>query len=404
MEAVVESGNKYGVNLDFEALNGEILLHTVKSSSAYQALSPEDQSRAEEIFSIMCFNPKLRNRNPLHPSPLDSAVLGNLLNFPKHIFGFPMGGYSTNGNEALSLCLYSYRQLCSSPAPLVLYVLARGESSPPPELQGCCDRLRMDLQIVEEHFMSKPLAKAPAVVLASFGSASLGAVCSWASHVGSSVHVHLSDVEFRSIFAENPEPVHFQLPEGVRSMSLQEGLFCQGYQLHRDAHLRDLYMDLPYGWQTSYVSPNEGGSGNSTPLFVDFCFITLGWSALRDIAMKGVPGCALIGMSENVQPITLGPYDGDVLLPAPNGASQFDEVLTWAKASMDMPREELEQHVVTFQRNFVGGKARAVEAVVTAGGTRSGNMAFESVISRTRKSLSKGARIKIIAGNPHLLA
>lgn len=186
-------------------------------------------------------------------------------------------------------------------------------------------------------------------------------------------------------------------------MSLQEGLFCQGYQLHRDAHLRDLYMDLPYGWQTSYVSPNEGGSGNSTPLFVDFCFITLGWSALRDIAMRGAPGCALIGMSENVQPISLGPYDGEQLLRAPHEAAQFDEVLTWAKASMNLPREVLEQQLVTFQRNFVGGKTRDVEAVVTAGGTRSGNMAFESVISRARKTLGEAAHIKVVTGNPHLL-
>merc|ERR1712166_1265740 len=40
---------------------------------------------------------------------IDSTIIGNLLNFPKHIFGFPFGGHGTDGNEVLSLCLYSYR-------------------------------------------------------------------------------------------------------------------------------------------------------------------------------------------------------------------------------------------------------------------------------------------------------
>merc|ERR1719506_3200260 len=99
-------------------MNAEVLLHQIRCSASYKALSETDQARADEIFSLVCFNRDLRNRNPLHPTPLDSAVLGNLVNFPKHIFGFPMGGYSTNGNEALSLCLYSYRQLCSSASPV----------------------------------------------------------------------------------------------------------------------------------------------------------------------------------------------------------------------------------------------------------------------------------------------
>ena len=37
---------------------------------------------------------------------LDAAVIGNLLNFPKSVFGFPFGCYATDGAESLSLCLY----------------------------------------------------------------------------------------------------------------------------------------------------------------------------------------------------------------------------------------------------------------------------------------------------------
>ena len=45
---------------------------------------------------------------------LDSCVIGNLLNFPKHIFGFPFACHGTDGNESLSLTLFSYRQLCQA--------------------------------------------------------------------------------------------------------------------------------------------------------------------------------------------------------------------------------------------------------------------------------------------------
>merc|ERR1719498_1086344 len=126
-----------------------------------------------------------------------------------------------------------------------------------------------------------------AVVLTSFTNPSLSKVCDLAARAGVNVHVHVSDQQFRSVFASNADPVHYELPENVRSMSLHEGLFAQGYQLYRDTRLRDLHFDLPYAWQTAYMSPNEGGSGNSTPLFIDFCFIMLAWSALRDMAMKG---------------------------------------------------------------------------------------------------------------------
>jgi len=112
-------------------------------------------------------NSTLRNRNPLHPSVLDALVIGalwgptvlleqspsgaeprtfrglaspekkkkennvclprllltampppptgNLLNFPKHVFGMPFGSYGTDGNESLSLVLYGYRLKATDP-------------------------------------------------------------------------------------------------------------------------------------------------------------------------------------------------------------------------------------------------------------------------------------------------
>ena len=47
------------------------------------------------------------------------------------------------------------------------------------------------------------------------------------------MHVHLWDRQLRGIFVTNAEPVHFALPQGVRSMSLEHGLFRSGYTLYR---------------------------------------------------------------------------------------------------------------------------------------------------------------------------
>ena len=54
----------------------------------------------------------------------------------------------------------------------------------------------------------------------------------------------------------------------------------------RDPYLRDLHFDLPWEWQSQYVSPNEGGSGNTTPLYIDFCFMLLGWPAPGQIKIE----------------------------------------------------------------------------------------------------------------------
>ena len=46
------------------------------------------------------------------------------------------------------------------------------------------------------------------------------------------------------------------------------------------------------------------------------------------------------------------------------------------------------KNVFQFQRNFVGGKTRHVEALVSGGGTRSANFAFENVLARAKARLS----------------
>lgn len=107
----MESGNKYDVSSGFHELNGKLLMFAAKNSSKMKAISPTHQRKAIAILKHIFHHSELRNRNPLHPCKIDSLVIGNLLNFHKHIFGFPYASHATDGNESLSLVLYSYRQL-----------------------------------------------------------------------------------------------------------------------------------------------------------------------------------------------------------------------------------------------------------------------------------------------------
>lgn len=399
VEPIVEAGNKYSVSSDFKKLNGDLLVYELQHSPAYQALSGRNQLRAMDFFEFVCCNGELRNRNPLHPNPLDSAVIGNLVNFPKHIFGFPYAGYSTNGNEALSLVLFGYRHWHKKGDPHVVYVTAHDEEGPMPDIEACAIRMGMKFYIVtDEEFRTGSHLCQAAVVMTSFTNKNLGKVAEIAERAGVAVHIHLLDSQLRSIFANNLEPVHFELPNGIRSMSLQDGLFRSGYQLYRDTYVRDVHFDVPFEWQSQYISPNEGGSGNSTPLYIDLCFILLGWYALRDIT-----SATLSKATERLEPMKLPVYQAnDSMLQLPKDGNAFDGVVSWAKASMNLPRSELERMVFQFQRNFVGGKNREVEALVSGGGTRSINFAFETVIARARAALGVDARIKVVTGNPHL--
>lgn len=129
-EPIIESGNKYGVSDDFHHINGQLLMDECKASARFRNLPPADRARAEEFLQAVLFNTDLRNRNPLHPSLIDSVIIGNLMNFPAHIFGFPFGSYATDGNESLSLCLYSYRQQAAA-APGTSKILYVTESPRP---------------------------------------------------------------------------------------------------------------------------------------------------------------------------------------------------------------------------------------------------------------------------------
>ena len=172
----------------------------------------------------------------------------------------------------------------STPKATVLYISDKGDTSAMHEAEACAARLSMPFEsVANAGALNTVDAGRIAVVLCALSSPSLPQVSKWAEASSTSLHVHVSDQELREVLA-SPSPVHFAMPSGVRSMSIANGFFRGGYQLYRDAELRDLHFDLPLEWQSQYLSPNEGGSGNTTPLYIDFCFILLGWNALRPAA------------------------------------------------------------------------------------------------------------------------
>eukprot|EP00746_Dinoflagellata_sp_MGD_P009494 gnl/MRDRNA2_/MRDRNA2_119322_c0_seq1.p1 gnl/MRDRNA2_/MRDRNA2_119322_c0~~gnl/MRDRNA2_/MRDRNA2_119322_c0_seq1.p1 ORF type:complete len:685 (+),score=104.75 gnl/MRDRNA2_/MRDRNA2_119322_c0_seq1:194-2056(+) len=229
----------------------------------------------------------------------------------------------------------------------------------------------------------------------------------WARRSGIAMHIHVLDSQWRQVFVGNAEPIHFDMPEGVRSISIQEGLFQCSYAVYRDFEVRDLHLDVGYDWQTAYLSPNEGGSGNATPMFIDFLFVLLGWSALRDVA-KEVP------INDNstgfLKPTTVKDEFWCGTPRVSQGLSAYDEIMAWAKRGLDdrsTSREDLERYMVAFQRNFLGGKKRDLEALCTGGGTRSINLAFESVLQRCKDERDKvtpfkNSSVRVLTGNPHL--
>jgi hypothetical protein len=46
------------------------------------------------------------------------------------------------------------------------------------------------------------------------------------------------------VFTKHEAPVHFELPQGVRSLSVEEGVLNCGYALYREVELRDLHFDV----------------------------------------------------------------------------------------------------------------------------------------------------------------
>lgn len=312
-EPIVESGNKYGVSNDFHKLNAALIFHDMGLSPWYLTLCEADQVRAKEFLEIILFNSEVRNRNPLHPSVLDACVIGNLLNFPKHLFGFPFGGYATDGNESLSLVLYAYRlRRKALKAPRIVFVKddvdLPGAVEARNNVKLVAQRLGMELVEVSVGKLRGSLGgeqqqgEGVVLVMASLEGASLTPAVEWAQQTGATptpnvcvfpnnpdpechtqsagvcyypivvfssrplsrsltvitpacffffslfsglaVHVHVTDSQFRSVFTKHEAPVHFELPQGVRSLSVEEGVLNCGYALYREVELRDLHFDV----------------------------------------------------------------------------------------------------------------------------------------------------------------
>ena len=130
----------------FHDVNAALIAEGIKTSGICRGLSARDRDRALRIFDVVFRHPEMRNRNILHAGVLDSCVIGNLLNFPKHVFQFPFGSHATDGNEALSLCLYSYRQLWEQRAAVTdgANAVSNEESSVPVIL--CVNNVRSNVQ------------------------------------------------------------------------------------------------------------------------------------------------------------------------------------------------------------------------------------------------------------------
>ena len=392
-EPTIESGNKYGVSDDFHALNGRLLAREYAASPRFAALDARDRERLAAFLDVVLHNPDLRNRNPLHPAVLDSVVIGNLVNFPKHVFNFPLGSYATDGRESLSLCLYGYSLLQKSKTVAVVGDVA--------DVAGVAKRLGVAVVAAAD-------AKIPdgvACVVVGFNDPALGEIAAKAQRAGVAVHVHVNDASFRNIFAARDDAVNFVLPDGVRSASIEEGLFLSGFSLYRDVALRDAHFDVGYAWQTAYLSPNEGGSGASTPLYVDFCVACLGWAALSALARAGgsdEPATlepSLVGANHDVVSVA------GAAAAAPADAARVDVVASWAASVFDdasRDRAWCEAELVAFQRHFLGGKDRDVEALTTGGGTRSINLALEAVLARAAAAGAPAEDVKVLTGNPHL--
>lgn len=263
-EPIIESGNKYGVSDAFHHINGKLLMQECKASPRFQTLLQADKVRAEEFLKVVLLNAELRNRNPLHPSFIDSVVIGNLLNFPAHIFGFPFASYATDGNESLSLCLYSYREQAAATrgAPIVLYVKEQERTTAEPlivaQVRAVAARLNMSLVEVEADETWDAHGSRVAVVMAAFSGTALASAASRAFERGMPMHVHVSDTEWRHLFTTHTTPVHCELHSGVRSLSIEHGLLSSGYSLYRDLKTRDEHFDVGHQWQTAYMSFNEG--------------------------------------------------------------------------------------------------------------------------------------------------
>ena len=112
----------------------------------------------------------------------------------------------------------------------------------------------------------------------------------------------------------------------------------------------------------------------------------LGWSALSDVAKSGalVDG-GFENESPTLQPSRVAardsPVQADLTGQTVKAMQQEAEVLMKDET---VTRQVLESKLVQFQLSFLGGYGMELEACSTGGGTRSINLAFESVLASCR--------------------
>eukprot|EP00939_MAST-03C_sp_MAST-3C-sp1_P000091 g91.t1 len=404
-EPIVQSGGIYGVSSQFDELNASLIIHQLQNDGRFAVLSSENVRRANGFFRTIFGNRHLRNRNPLHFCVVDCCLISNVLNVPRQIFGLPYACFATDGLESLSLCLFAYKKRSDVQDRLrsiVLYRCAtrRLES----EVADCCKRLGIDARTWSASSQIER-ERCVAVVAGGLSGIELRHLAGEAEQEGVPVHVHVTDRQFRGIFLNNASMVHLELPAGVSSVSIEDGMLTSGYSLYRDPALRDMHMDVAMLWQTLYLSPNEGGSGSCRPIFVDLCLWLLGWTALAHIAEHGFE-VTTTDSRQNVY---------DVVDIQRNEKGVRERSASWDKRDfagilrhgknmiVEANRTDLIRDFVFFQRAFVGGMSRDVlEASITGGGTRSINMAFEAVLRRAKRSWNGTGLPRVITGNPHL--
>lgn len=392
-EPIIQSGGIYGVSSDFDELNAKLLMFQMKHSAYYLALPEKDKPRALEMFALILNNHELRNRNPIHLSVIDSCLISNLLNFPKHMFGFPYACYGSDGNESLSLVLFAYRQLLASPAPKVICVAENA----PEDVMEIAQRLTLTTSCVTPEELKTCSLEDVAVVLVDLEDDALESVASTCFDRGVGCHIHVRPAGWRNLLLDHKEPVHFSLPAGVTSMSIDAApMLHTGFSLYRDFKLRDIHMDIPRRWQTVYISPNEGGSNSARGLYLDLCTFSLGWATMRGLAASlPLPEAD----QERLCPSSYTPCQIDL------GEKSVRETLDWAyEQSLNkqrISRESLELQLVRFQLEFLGGIDRPLDAMTSGGGTRSINLAFRAVLGRERARGNDGP-YRVVTGNPHL--
>ena len=109
-----------------------------------------------------------------------------------------------------------------------------------------CERLNLECVHVHDEIVSLFLEPERCACVVAFGPDTMDTALSLAKSNAVPLHLHITDKQFRDIFIQNKTKIHLNLPNVVRSISIDKGMLCSGYSLYRDAVLRDLHMDVAY--------------------------------------------------------------------------------------------------------------------------------------------------------------